>query len=447
MPEMVKPGKAAIGLFNSGAQQQAEAENRRRLSFSGNLLPDFSVREGTLPMKNPNLDMRFQNAVLEGYGGGGVVGRVSRKVLGEFLEEAAKRADDVGDVISPAAAQRLEPLVEEGILGRGLFEALSTQRAPLFDRVTRAASEAGIEDVPVYGSLAELPKRGRAIIGDTKEPAIREANEVTSLVGRLLGSRFPGSSSAKTGWDPAAVARNAEETILTGERLFGDIADKLSPTRAGFYPMFLEQFLDPLSKRTILSPDALAQLGASLSPLKLVPMEIAQTAELAKRLSDPSVRRTVPSLTKGMKEMGLGQLIKSQTKNALGKIDAPSHTRVTPANISKIVMYALNKSNPQQARTIDDLIAYTFDTWQRRALGFAEDALPREGKQYRDILGAIEEGITTKEAIESLERQLRKAGYSADEARRMARVPNIGQAVVWSDARNQIGDVIGRLFG
>jgi hypothetical protein len=320
------------------------------------------------------------------------------------------------------------------------------QPRPQFGRVGQAAEEAGIMDLPVYNSIEELPKRGAAVVGNTAEPAVRQAGKIISLPGRLLGAEFPGSTSPKGGYDPEVLAANAKETILRGERLFGDLADETNPMRMLFYQMVNKGFIKPVSEATGLSEDVITQLGSSLSPFKVVPMEMAQAAELAKRLGTFGFSADIPTLTAGMKQMGLGQLLETQTANALKVIDKPNHTVVTPKNIKKITMYALNKARPDVEEAAG-LPAYTFDTWQRRAMGFADEVLPAPGKQYANIVTDIAKGAQSPEALSALERQLRAMGYSVKEAKKMAKIPNIGQATVWSDARNQIGDVVGRMFG
>lgn len=389
---------------------------------------------------NPRTRMLMEAAIP----GGGVAGP-TRKVFAEMLQEAAARGSNVGTRASTAAEARLGPLVEQGLMTDELFNALTASQMPRFDRVLRAAEEAGIADLPVYRSIADLPKRGAAIVGNKKEPAVREGQRLTALAGRLLGSEFPGSTTSKSGWDPAALERNASQTILRGESLFGDIVSELSPMRDAFYPMVNRGFVKPVSEVTGLSEDVISQIGSSLSPRKQVPVEMAQAAELAQRISRQGTKGSVKSLTRGMKSMGLGQLIEGQTKNLLKVIDKPSHLNLTPANIKKISVYALNKAAPEVSEAAG-YPAYTFDTWQRRAMGFADDVLPGAGKQYREIVEAIARGAQSEEAIAAIERQLRNRGYSAAEARKAARIPNVGQAIVWSDARNQIGDVLGRMF-
>ena len=430
-------GGVALSKLMYDPKRATAMANRDRLVDPNASFADKATMGNDDPMNRMLMDATMP--------GGGVAGP-TRKVFGEVLDEAAKRAEGVTTRYSDATVGRLGGLVDEGLLSKDLLEGLSMQPRPQFERVRQAAEEAGVIDLPVFSSIAELPRRGNAVIGESAEPAVRQAGNIISLPGRLLGAEFPGSTSAKGGYDPAALEQNAKETILRGERLFGDLADETNPMRMLFYPMVNRGFISPVSKATGLSEDVITQLGSSFSPLKEVPMEMAQAAELAKRLGTFGFSADIPTLTKGMREMGLGQLLQSHTKNALKVIDKPNHTAVTPQNIKKITMYALNKAQP----TVEEaagLPAYTFDTWQRRAMGFADDALPAPGRQYANVITDIAKGAQSAEAISALERQLRAMGYSVTAAKKMAKIPNIGQATVWSDARNQIGDVVGRMFG
>lgn len=373
---------------------------------------------------------------------GSASSKAGSKVFGEAIEGVKGKA---APAISEAIERGLQPLMEEGMVTRELFDALAHPGKLRPEQVLQAAEEAGIADLPIFKSLADAPKRGAAVIMG-KEPFVREKEGPISLVGKLLGGQFPGSASVKGGYDPKIVASNTRAALRTGHRLFGDFVDEMNPMRTDFYPMMRRGFVEPAARVTGLSEDLISQIGSSLSPRKEVAMEVMQAAELAKRLAKHGPSVGVERLIAGMNEMGLGQLLPTQTANLLKVIDNPTHLSLNPRNVKKIGMYGLNKADDEIAE-IEGVPAFTFDTWMRRAKGFSDEALAAPGRQYNDVVSAIAgpEGLMHPEALGIMEDLLRRMGRTAAQAKKEARIPNRGQAVIWSDARNQIGDVIERL--
>jgi hypothetical protein len=380
---------------------------------------------------------------------GGGVGGSTRRVFGDLLEEAAARVPKSAGVKAPSmSGEYLSKAAQEGFISPEFLSDMRHTGVPLWDRVRNVAEKADIMDVPVVRDVADAPKRGRAIIGKGPDAVIREGKNNVNLIGSLLGSRFPGSEKASIkGVDLKTLTENIIESARTGERFFGDISESLHPMRPDFYQRVESGFIKPLAEKTGLSEDVLSQAGASYSPRKVVPMEMAQTIELAKRIGGKNVFKglDVKKLTKGMSEMGLSQLLQEHTANFLNLADNPRHLGLTPENVVKTGVYSLNKARPLQETISEasDLPAWTFDTWMRRAAGFSDEALP-EKAAYSRVLESVDAAMP--DLIPIAERALIKAGYPKAEAKKLAKVPNVAQSIIWHDARNSLGDVLGRFM-
>jgi hypothetical protein len=379
--------------------------------------------------------------------GPGAVGKAGKTVLGELIDAAEARATKNSSSAKKKVSntvQYLRNAANEGLIDPAFLANIEHTGAPLFGNVREAASMVEALDVPVYSSLADAPKRGRVIAKEGKERVIREGGDLMSLAGYLLGAKYPGVTAATKDFSPEVLKYNAEETLRRGEHLFGDIPDMLHPMRALFYPQVNEQFLKPLSEATGHSVDTISQIGASLSPGKKVPMEMAQTIEFAKRLSNGGWGMPIEELTKGLLDMKLGQKAQQGAEWILRHGLNPQHLDMNLRDLKKIRAYAYNKARPfEHILEGLDIPAYTLDIHQRRGLGFAEDAFP-EGLRYGRTVSTIAEGAA--KAADSVERQLVRAGIPLEEARKLAKLPNVQQSVLWHDVRNSLGDALDRMF-
>jgi len=415
-----------------------------------------SLADPLVKLMDPEEKAEFKNSASMNVGEG-LIGstssRAGRKVLGDLIDEAEGRAGKAASGSKKkigVTTQYLRDAAERGIIDGDFLKNMEHAGTPLFDRVRRAAERADLIDTPVYNSVDEAPKRGTVIINNGEESVARVGNKPISLGGRLLGAEFPGTADInKVGQvSPSVLKQNVITTLERGDELFGDLVgtDKLHPMRERFYQQVFDGFLDPLSRASGVNADELAQIGASFSPSKKVPMEMAQTIATAmglgpKQLS--SANFNPEALTAVLRKLGLGQMADQHPAQYAKHVGNPRHLYMTAQDAIKTGVYSLNKAKPMQESLSDAqrLAAYTIDTWQRRGLGFAKPQLAEAGN-YGKLLRPITEGLD--EAAPIIERQLARMGYGADEAARLARIPNIAQSIMWHDIRNGLGDVLGR---
>ena len=334
-------------------EQQAQRQEVRE-SLSGGLLAPLAALTGWTQFLAPDpmdteMSQVFPSRVKEamtpdektaqeqleaqsiGLGAAGVAGRV--KTLGEMVSElpavmAGRRASSS----KPGASKRvLIDAAEKGQISPGFLEMMEYKGRSMMDVVGEAARRAGLEDVPVVSSAAEAPRRGPAIIGTNLDAVFQKGKNRVNIVGKLLGvDEAPADSLTSKTMDMDLLRENVLRTAQRARELGIDPKD-LHPMTFLFYKQVQEGFLEPLSRGTGLNVDELAQLGASFSPRKYVPVEMAQTVAMANLLGalgkgqkwkDVKPERAIAE----MEKLGLTQLADSHTRNALNLMDVPRHT-------------------------------------------------------------------------------------------------------------------------